>query len=146
MSDNPNEPTQWQDQLEVEDPTLDEPTADDLDDPELNAAEADALDVDSDLDASSAPPVEPGAEGPEGTGIEGADNELLDAKDMESGNAAPDIPDEFSTDSSPAAEQGNRRSDHMVSEDHDDAEVAELSGDDLDVDALADDGIEQRGL
>lgn len=146
MSDNPTDPTQWQDEPEMgaplmDDPTLDEPTADELDDPELNAAEAEADDVDTDLDAdeTSDPAVEPGAEGPEGTGIEGADDELLDAQGLESGNDAPDIPDEFSTDSSPAAEQGNRRSDHMISEDQDDAEVTQLAGDDLDVDALADD-------
>lgn len=155
MSDNPSDPAQWQDEPAmgvpdineptVDDPTLDEPTADELDDPELNAAEAEAEDVETDLESdtgsSSGPPVEPGSEGPEGTGIEGADDELMDAQDMESGNAAPDIPDEFSTDSTPAAEQGNRRSDHMISEDQDEAEVAELAGDDLDVDALADDGI-----
>lgn len=154
MSDNPNDPRQWQDEPamgepEMDDPTLDEPTADELDDPELNAAEAEAEDVDAELsadvqtDPTSAPVVEAGAEGPEGTGIEGADDELMDAQGLESGNAAPDIPDEFSSDSTPAAEQGNRRSDHMISEDHDEDEVAELAGDDLDVDALADDGVEE---
>ncbi|WP_193071667.1 hypothetical protein [Brevibacterium sp. FME37] len=149
MSDNPTDPTQWQDEPEMgaplmDDPTLDEPTADELDDPELNAAEAEADDLDTDLDAdvASAAAVEPGAEGPEGIGIEGADDELLDAQGLESGNGTPDIPEEFSTDASPAAEQGNRRSDHMISEYQDDAEVAQLAGDDLDVDALADDGVE----
>lgn len=126
MSDNPTDPTKWQDEpemgaQEMDDPTLEEPTADELDDPELNAAEAEAEDVelgaDVELDAEDSPPIEPGADGPEGTGIEGADDELLDAQGLESENDAPDVSEEFSTDSSPAAEQGNRRSDHMIADD-----------------------------
>ena len=147
MSENPTDPTQWQDEPDFEDPTLDEPTADELDDPELSAAEAEADDLGGDFDTvpddGSAPSVEPGADGPEGTGIEGADDALVEADGADDELDAPDIPDEFSTDSSPAAEMGNRPGDEMVSDDEDEDEVAELAGDDLDVDALADDGIEE---
>ena len=38
---------------------------------------------------------------------------------------------------------GNRPGDEMVTADEDEDEVAELAGDDLDVDALADDGVEE---
>lgn len=147
MSENPTDPTQWQDEPDMDEPTLDEPTADELDDPELSAAEAEADDVDADIDTvsddESAPSVEPGADGPEGTGIEGADDALVEAEGVEDELNAPDLPGEFSTDASPAAEMGNRPGDEMVSDDGDEAEVAELAGDDLDVDALADDGIEE---
>ncbi|GAA1927812.1 hypothetical protein GCM10009689_03200 [Brevibacterium antiquum] len=157
MSDNPNDPRQWQDEPamgepDMDEPTLEEPTADELDDPELNAAEAEADDVDTELDAgvdpdsAAGPTIEPGADGPEGTGIEGADNALVEAEGVEDELNAPDLPGEFSTDTSPAAEMGNRPGDEMVSEDEDEAEVAELAGDDLDVDALADDGVEEVAL
>lgn len=147
MSDNPTEPTQWQDGLEANDPTLEEPTADELDDPELNAAEDEADDVEADLgtvpETASAPYVEPGAEGPEGTGTEGADDALVEDAGREDENDAPDLDGEFDSDPITAAEQGNRPGDEMVSEDDDNAEVAELSGDGLDVDALDDDGVEE---
>lgn len=128
------------------DPELDEPTGDELDDPELAAAEAEADQVDADSGIEDEPAeatVEPGAEGPEGTGIEGADDVLLEDAGWENENEAPDLSDEFNTDQSPAAEQGNRVGDEMVSDDDDDFEVAELDGDDLNVDALADDGTEE---
>lgn len=129
------------------DPDLDEPTGDELDDPELAAAEAEAeqVDLDSDLDDDEPAdvPVEPGAEGPEGTGIEGADDALIDDAGWDDENEAPGLSDEFNTDQSPAAEQGNRVGDEMVSDDDDEFEVAELDGDDLNVDALADDGTEE---
>ena len=149
MSDNSTEPTQWQDDLGADDPTLEEPTAAELDDPELSAAEEEADDVEADLgadvdpDAGTAPLVEPGAEGPEGTGIEGADDALIEDAGLDDENDAPDIDGEFDTDPIAAAEQGNRPGDEMVTDDEDSAEVAELSGDDLDVDALADDNIEE---
>src|SRR5699024_7710308 len=60
--------------------------------------------------------------------------------DQDDENDEPDLSDEFNTDQSPAAEQGNRVGDEMVSEGDDDFEVSELDGDDLNVDALADDG------
>ena len=128
------------------DPDLDEPTGDELDDPELAAAEAEAeqVDLDSGIDDEPADaPIEPGAEGPEGTGVEGADDALVDDAGWEDENEAPGLSDEFNTDQSPAAEQGNRVGDEMVSEGDDDFEVAELDGDDLNVDALADDGTEE---
>ncbi|MGC2941335.1 MULTISPECIES: hypothetical protein [unclassified Brevibacterium] len=131
----------------LDDPDLDEPTGDELDDPELAAAEAEAeqVGVDSGIDEDEPAdgPVEPGAEGPEGTGVEGADDVLVDDAGWEDENEAPDLSDEFNTDQSPAAEQGNRVGDEMVSEGDDDFEVAELDGDDLNVDALADDGTEE---
>lgn len=127
MSDISNDPTQWQDEPEMgapllDDPTLDEPTADELDDPELNAAETEADDVDTDLDTGvdpdspAGPTVEPGAEGPEGTGIEGADDALLDAGSRDDELDAPDVSAEFSADSATAADQGNRPGDEMVSD------------------------------
>ena len=147
MSDNPTEPTQWQNDLEANDPTLEEPTADELDDPELSAAENEADDVEADLgtipETANTPYVEPGAEGPEGTGTEGADDALIEDAGRDDENDAPDLDGEFDTDPIAAAEQGNRPGDEMVSDDEDSAEVAELSGDDLDVDALADDNIEE---
>lgn len=128
------------------DPDLDEPTGDELDDPELAAAEAEAEQVDLDSTIDDEPDdalIEPGAEGPEGTGIEGADDALVDDAGWEDENEAPGLSDEFNTDQSPAAEQGNRVGDEMVSDDDDEFEVAELDGDDLNVDALADDGTEE---
>lgn len=146
MSEFETDPTQWQDD-DLVDPTLDEPTADELDDPELDAVEADAEDLDSDLaadpDAPAGPFVEPGAEGPEGTGIEGADDALIEDAGWDDENDAPALDGELDTDPTTAAEQGNRPGDEMVSSGDDDSEVAELAGDDLDVDALADDGIEE---
>ena len=130
----------------LDEPDLDEPTGDELDDPELAAAEAEAEQVDLDSTIDDEPddiPIEPGAEGPEGTGIEGADDALVDEAGWEDENEAPGLSDEFNTDQSPAAEQGNRLGDEMVSDDDDEFEVAELDGDDLNVDALADDGTEE---
>ena len=128
----------------LDDPDLDEPTGDELDDPELAAAEAEQVDLDSTIDDEPDDiPIEPGAEGPEGTGIEGADDALVDEAGWEDENEAPGLSDEFNTDQSPAAEQGNRLGDEMVSDDDDEFEVAELDGDDLNVDALADDGTEE---
>lgn len=90
--------------------------------------------------------VEPGAEGPAGTGVEGADAAFeLERREEETAqdrsDEAPDFPDELGEDLTPAAEQGNRDGDEMVAAGQDDAEVAELSGDLRDVDALEDDGI-----
>ena len=133
----------------LDDPDLDEPTGDELDDPELAAAEAEAEQVDLDSTIDDEPddiPIEPGAEGPEGTGIEGADDALVDEAGWEDENEAPGLSDEFNTDQSPAAEQGNRLGDEMVSDDDDEFEVAELDGDDLNVDALADDGTEEGSV
>ncbi|KHS53279.1 hypothetical protein [Brevibacterium linens] len=130
----------------LDEPDLDEPTGDELDDPELAAAEAEAEQVDLDSTIDDEPddiPIEPGAEGPEGTGIEGADDALVDEAGWEDENEAPGLSDEFNTDQSPAAEQGNRLGDEMVSDDDDEFEVAELDGDDLNVAALADDGTEE---
>lgn len=146
MSDIPNDPTQWNDELD--DPTLDDPSEAELDAVEDTAAlaEAEAEDAEGDLgslDEDPDPFVEPGSEGPEGTGVEGADDELIEDAGWEDENDAPALDGELDTDPVAAAEQGNRPGDEMVSDDDDDAEVADLAGDDLDVDALADDGIEE---
>ena len=149
MSEFDTDPQRWEDDAsELDNPTLAGPEADEPSDAELDAVEdsaalAEAEAEDDLLEPDDAEPlVEPGADGPEGTGIEGADDALIEDSDVEDENDAPDLPDEFSTDSSTAAELGNRPGDEMVTEDEDDAEVAELAGDDLDVDALADDGID----
>ena len=79
----------------LDDPDLDEPTGDELDDPELAAAEAEAEQVDLDSTIDDEPddiPIEPGAEGPEGTGIEGADDALVDEAGWEDENEAPGPP------------------------------------------------------
>jgi hypothetical protein len=90
--------------------------------------------------------AEPGGAGPEGTGVEGADDALLDDSRprQEFGSETSDplgAVDAFSAEETPAAEQGNRVGDEMVSDGGDDAETAQLDGDDLDVDAVADDGV-----
>lgn len=83
--------------------------------------------------------VQPGAEGPVGTGTEGADDALeadrasdaeRDALDMA------DYDDEFGQDEAAAGEQGNRDGDEMVSEGDDASEVTELTGNDDDIDAI----------
>src|SRR5699024_7838759 len=101
--------------------------------------EAEQVETDIDDDEPGEPDVEPGAHGPEGTGVEGADDVLLEEADQDDENDEPDLSDEFNTDQSPAAEQGNRDSDEMVSEGDDDSEVSDLDADDHNVDALADD-------
>ena len=85
--------------------------------------------------------IEPGAEGPLGSGIEGADDALIDDAGWDDEAEAPGLDGEFDTDPVAAAEQGNREGDEMVSDGDDDLEVEELAGDQLDVDALADDDI-----
>lgn len=113
------------------------------------AAAADAAEVDASAEygpGGGEGEVEPGAEGPAGTGVEGADA-AFELERREDENAqdrsyeAPDFPDELGEDLTPAAEQGNRDGDEMVAEGQDEADVAELSGDTLQVDALEDDGI-----
>ena len=145
MSDESTDPTQWQDEAELDEPTLDEPTADELGAVEDTAALAEAEAEDNDLEPEpddEDPFVEPGADGPEGTGIEGADDALIEDAGWEDENDAPDLDGEFDTDPIAAAEQGNRPGDEMVSDDDDGDEVAELAGDDLDVDALSEDGLD----
>src|SRR5699024_5421644 len=126
-------------------PEVDEPTAAELDDPELNAAEVEAEQVETDIDDDEPgePDVEAGAHVAEGTGVEGAGDVLLEEADQDDENDEPGLSDEFNTDHSPAAEQGTRVGDEMVSEGDDDFDVSELDGDDLNVDALADDGTEE---
>lgn len=86
--------------------------------------------------------TEPGAEGPIGTGVEGADD-ILEAERQgdDDGIDSADLHPRFAPDEVAAAEQGNRIGDEMASGGGDAAEVAELTGDTLDVDELSDDGI-----
>lgn len=84
--------------------------------------------------------IEPGADGPVGQGVEGADTILEEDRphDEEDGlDRYGDLEDAQGFDESAAAEQGNRDEDEMVSEGDDAEEVAELGGDDQDVDAIA---------
>lgn len=72
-------------------------------------------------------------------GIEGADDILEADRERDADELSDDAADydlEFGEDESVAAEQGNRDGDEMVSEGDDPAEVAELGGDDLDIDAI----------
>lgn len=111
--------------------------------PENAVDDAVGTDYSEEYDGDGTQDIEPGAEGPVGTGIEGADDALLTDDGDDSTEDAADIADDFNSDDSTAAEQGNRVGDEMVSEGDDDNEIAELDGDTRDVDALADDGIEE---
>ncbi|GAB2541617.1 hypothetical protein [Brachybacterium huguangmaarense] len=116
----------------------------------LESAVDDELDEDSDLDDDR---VEPGADGPVGQGVEGADD-ILEAErehedpddDLSALGGFGDVEDEFGEDDSAAAEQGNRDGDEMVSEGDDAGEVEMLDGDDADVDAIEeyDESAEER--
>lgn len=92
--------------------------------------EADYRDDDSDNDY-----IAPGAKGPAGTGVEGADDALIDDAGWD------DVPyDEDEIDDTDdvltAAEQGNRDGDAMAAQGDDSWEISDMSGDDLNVDAL----------
>lgn len=105
-------------------------------------ADAQEQDVERALGAT-----EPGAEGPPGTGTEGADDVLEaeraeDRDPLEETEDSADYHGVFSEDLSTAAEQGNREGDEMVGEGHDNNQVADLAGDVLEVDARMEDGIE----
>lgn len=152
MSENPTDDADFltqDDEFDAEETEEDnaEPTGVDLDGLEetADAAEADAEDPDFEADSEEEdePYIEPGAEGPEGTGIEGADDALIEDAGWDDEQDAPALDGDLDTDPIAAAEQGNRDGDEMVSYGDDDSEVAELSGDDLDVDALASDGVEE---
>lgn len=116
---------------------------DEFDAEETEEDNAEDPDFEADSEEEDEPYIEPGAEGPEGTGIEGADDALIDDAGWDDEQDAPALDGDLDTDPITAAEQGNRDGDEMVSYGDDDSEVAELSGDDLDVDALADDGVEE---
>ena len=129
-----------------EEPTLAEPSPDEIRDAADEAAEPSSIDdelADRDEDRRLKQ-VEPGAEGPAGTGIEGADDGLGETSD-DAGpiHDASGYASDHSADLQSAAEQGNRSGDEMTSADLDDAEATDLAGDDLGVDALADDQAER---
>ncbi|MDO5662338.1 MAG: hypothetical protein Q4G40_06555 [Brachybacterium sp.] len=86
--------------------------------------------------------IEPGADAPVGSGIEGADDILEAERDHDPDDGYDETAraeDAGYEDDSAAAEQGNRDGDEMVSEGDDAREVDELAGDDLDVDAIGGD-------
>jgi hypothetical protein len=72
--------------------------------------------------------VEPGAEGPPGSGVEGADDALVESTDDagEIGDASGSGSD-LAADLQPAAEQGHRAGDEMVSDGDDPSPVEDLS-------------------
>lgn len=75
-------------------------------------------------------------------GVDGADDVLEQDRERdadETSDDAADYPAGFGDDDVAAAEQGNRDGDEMVSEGDDAAEVAELSGDTEDIDAIGTD-------
>ena len=109
MSDIPNDPTA----------DLDGPSAADLSAVEDSAALAEAEAEDNDLEPDTDSEdlfVDPGADGPEGTGIEGADDALVEDTDQDDELDAPDVDGEFDADPVAAAEQGNRPEDEMVTD------------------------------
>jgi hypothetical protein len=98
-----------------------------------------AIDEGDEDDDASTPRVEPGAEAPEGSGIEGADEILEEERDRDAEDDSfedPDYPSDLGEDQSTAAEQGNRDGDEMVSEGDDVQEVSELDGDAEDIDTV----------
>lgn len=83
--------------------------------------------------------VEPGAEGEFGTGVESADQILEDERVHAEGDQLEefgDFADRYGADDTAAAEQGNRDEDQMVAEGEDYREVAQLGGDDRDIDVI----------
>ncbi|HLR45018.1 MAG TPA: hypothetical protein VK065_07510 [Brevibacterium sp.] len=116
----------------IDDPTLQEPSeaqirdtaVDDLPPVGEELAERDAKRQLGD--------VEPGADGPVGTGVEGADDVLVDADD-DAGRIgdASGSPSGRAEDDAPAADQGNREGDEMVDEGDDASLASDMAGDDL---------------
>lgn len=102
-----------------DDPTLAEPTPGEIRDAAAEAGEIPGIGEDlADRDtADGLGDTEPGAEGPEGTGIEGADDVLGDLEDDAGpiGDASGAVSD-ASADLETAADQGNREGDEMLSE------------------------------
>jgi hypothetical protein len=97
-----------------------------------NQASAPAQDESSnaDLDATA-----PGAEGPIGTGTEGADDILETDRSRDAEEESydePDYPSDLGEDEQTAAEQGNREGDEMSDDGEGASEIDELAGDDLD--------------
>lgn len=85
----------------------------------------------------------PGAEGPVGTGVEGADDilEADRARDAQDASFdAADVPETLSADELTAAEQGNREGDEMVAEGNSAGENIELAGDAANLDTVGDPG------
>lgn len=141
-----NDPDVADDAALSEEPTLAEPSPGEIQDAADEAAEPSSIDDElADRDeARRLNQVEPGSEGPAGTGIEGADDGLGETSD-DAGpiRDASGYASDHSEDLQSAAEQGNRAGDEMTSADLDDAEATDLAGDDLGVDALADDDTER---
>ena len=123
-------PTTPDEERVVDDPTTLDPTAEDIRDAAAEAGDlpliAEEL-ADRDI-AQQMGSVEPGAEGPPGSGIEDADDALVESSDDagEIGDASGSESD-LAADLQPAAEQGHRPGDEMVADGDDPSEAADLS-------------------
>lgn len=145
---NPTDPTPATPDEErfIDDPMTLDPTEEDIRDAAADTADLPPIGeelADRD-DARQLRSVEPGSEGPPGSGVEGADDVLVDPDDdageiADASGSASDM----SNDLQAAAEQGHRVGDDMVSQGDDPSQVEDLSGDALNIDALADDGAER---
>lgn len=144
----PTEPTPTTPDEErfIDDPTTLDPTEEDIRDAAEETGDLPPIDEElADRDAArQLRTVEPGAEGPPGSGVEGADDVLVESTDdageiRDASGSASDL----ANDLQPAAEQGHRVGDEMVGHGDDPSEVEDLSGDEQNVDALADDGAER---
>lgn len=130
----------------IDDPTVLDPTEEDIRDAAADTGDLPPIGEElADRDAArQLRSVEPGAEGPPGSGVEGADDLLVDPEDdageiRDASGSASDL----SNDLQAAAEQGHRVGDEMAAQGDDPSQVADLSGDELNIDALADDGAER---
>ncbi|SLM88733.1 hypothetical protein [Brevibacterium yomogidense] len=116
MTDTGEDPM---DAAHSDDPTLAEPTPGEIRDAAAEAGETPGIGEElADRDTADGLGVtEPGAEGPEGTGIEGADDALVDLEDDAGpiGDASGSVSD-ASPDLATAADQGNREGDEMLAE------------------------------
>lgn len=114
----------------VDDPTTLDPTDEDILDAAAEAGDLPPIGVElADRDAArQMHSVEPGAEGPPGSGIEDADDALVVSSDDagEILDASGDTSD-LAADLEPAAEQGHRAGDDMVADGDDPPQVKDLS-------------------
>lgn len=122
-------PTTPDEERIVDDPTTLDPTDEDIRDAAAEAGDlpliAEEL-ADRDVDRQMRS-VEPGAEGPPGSGIEDADDALVESSDdagqiLDASGGASDL----AADMEPAAEQGHRAGDEMIADGDDPSEVEDL--------------------
>ena len=123
-------PTTPDEERVVDDPTTLDPTDEDIRDAAAEAGDLRPIGEElADRDAArQMRSVEPGAEGPPGSGVEGADDALVESTDDagEIGDASGSESD-MAADLQPAAEQGHRPGDEMVADGDDPSEAADLS-------------------